>query len=143
MFVRTAEWIASAIGGAIFGFLGALVGFRTRLARIEDALTNQKAAADAAAKLHADELTDHRNDITAEAMRTERAFRESLEAMRRESDLRHEDNRRELRLVRKQQFLTLKMIADIARHTGADKRFDDAVWSALAADTDSDLRGSP
>jgi uncharacterized membrane protein YccC len=136
-FIRFAEWVASAIGGAVFGFLGALVGFRTRLQRIEDALSAQKTAADLVAEEHAKEITQHRDGIAAEAMRTERAFRESLEAMRKESDTRHEDNRRELRMLRRQQFLMLKMIADIARHTGADKRFDDAIWSALADDADA------
>jgi hypothetical protein len=123
IWIRVLEW-ALSMGG---GILAALVTFRVKLGTMESRLTQ-----------HEKELDRHKADISAEAIRGERAFRESLDAMRKETDTRHEDNRRELRLLRKQSFLTLKMIADIARHTGADKRFDDAIWSALAADRDDE-----
>ena len=128
--LRILEWVLSATGG----FLAALVTFRTKVALMDRRFDEQDKKIDEY-KTH---LADHRNDVMAEALRTERAFRDSLDAMRQESDERHEDNRGTLRLLRRQQFLTLKMIADIARHTGADKRFDDAIWSALAADQDEE-----
>lgn len=133
--LRLLEWFLSALGGALV----TLVAFRTKLALNDRELAAHKK--DVARELaeHASDLKEYRNDIAAEAMRAERAFRESLEALRRENDGRHDENRAQLRLMRRQQFLTLKMIADIARHTGADKRFDDEIWRALA-DGEEDKR---
>jgi len=131
-FMRMAEWAASALGGAVLGFLGAVTTFRTKLILNDKALEAHKEKVESELKLHADALAGHRNTITAEAMRAERAFRDSLEAMRRDSDERHEENRAQLRLIKRQQFLTLKALADIARVSGADKRFDDGIWKALA-----------
>jgi hypothetical protein len=133
--LKLLEWFLSAIGGA----LATLVAFRTRL-KIHDRRFDEQKERLAAQRLAIDEhkhaveesMRDHKETIATEAMRAERAVRDSLEAMRRESDARHEDNRSQIRLVRRQQFLTLKMIADIARQTGADKRFDDEIWRALA-----------
>jgi hypothetical protein len=134
IWIRILEW-ALSVGG---GVLAALVAFRLRLGNMDNKLTEHEKEIARVKEGYTTAITEHKNDVSVEAMRAERAFRDSLEAMRKETDTRHEDNRRELRLLRKQSFLTLKMIADIARHTGADKRFDDAIWSALAADRDDD-----
>jgi len=149
LFIRIAEWVASTIGGLIFGFLAAVVTFRTsmkmtdrRLAEHDAAIEKQNQAIKQASEAAQRDIDDHRESIALEAMRAERAFRESLDAMRAESekrhaesrrlnDERHEENRSQLRLVRRQQFLQLKMMADMARHSGADKRFDDQIWRAL------------
>jgi hypothetical protein len=131
LFIRVAEWVASALAGAILGFLSALTTFRTKQILAERDMVAHKAAVDAALKAQADALAGHRNTITAEALRAERAFRDSLEALRRENDVRHEENRTQLRLIKRQQFLTLKALADMARASGVDKRFDDAIWKAL------------
>jgi len=131
-FIRFAEWFASALGGAVLGFLGALTTFRTRQALNEKDLESHKQTVNAALEQQATALSNHRNTITAEALRAERAFRDSLEALRKENDARHEENRTQLRAIKRQQFLTLKAIADIARVSGADKRFDDVIWKALA-----------
>lgn len=123
--IRILEWIASAAGGALVTF----VGFRTKLAMMDGRMDRQDERLAEQNKV----IDDHRSDVAIEAMRGERALREAFDRLAKETNERHEDNQGQLRLVRSQQLLTLKMIADIARHTGADKRFDDEVWRLLAA----------
>ena len=108
--VRLLEWVASAIGGALV----ALVAFRTKLALQDGAIQQLK----------------------TDAIEAERRFADKLDELRRDTEARHNENARELRLLRRQQLITLKMIADIARQTGADKRFDDAIVQFLAAAND-------
>lgn len=122
--IRILEWIASAAGGALVTF----VGFRTKLAMMDGRMDRQDEKINEQIKA----IEDHRNDVAIEAMRGERALREAFDRLATETNDRHEDNQAQLRLVRSQQLLTLKMIADIARQTGADKRFDDEVWRLLA-----------
>jgi hypothetical protein len=122
--LRILEWIASAAGGALVTF----VGFRTKLAMMDGRMDRQDEKIEEQVK----SISDHRNNIAMEAMRAERSFRETIERLSSETNERHEDNQAQLRLMRSQQLLTLKMIADIARQTGADKRFDDEVWRLLA-----------
>lgn len=123
--LRILEWIASAAGGALVTF----VGFRTKLAMMDGRMDRQDEKIDDQNKA----IEDHRSSIAVEAMRGERALRDAFDRLAMDTNARHEDNQAQLRLVRSQQLLTLKMIADIARQTGADKRFDDEVWRLLAA----------
>jgi len=122
--LRVLEWGLSAAGG----FLAALVTFRMKILGMERDFAQLK-----------QDVQTQKADLMQAALRIERDLRQSIDALRKESDERHEMNRSDMRLMRSQQFLILKMVADIARHVGADKRFDDEVWRLLSAVTDTEL----
>jgi hypothetical protein len=99
----------------VTGFLGwlvALVTFRIRLQSIDTTLAK-----------HEKQLTDMHNDHTVELTR-----------LRLEINKRHEENQTRQNLTDRRQMFTLRLVADVARKLGTDKRVDDVVIEFLTSD---------
>lgn len=136
--LRPLEWLMSAAGGALV----ALVAFRTKIHLMDREIRSNKATADKeiqdlqkdileAIALFRETVREHRNDVTVETARAERATRDELSGLRTEVAKRHEENRRDLSVLRRQQLMTLQIVADLARASGTDKRLSDTVIRML------------
>jgi hypothetical protein len=132
VWIRVLEWVLSMGGGV----LAALVTFRLRLGNMDNKLTAHEKEIDRVRSDYVAAITSHKNDVSVEAIRAERAFRDALDSLRKESDTRHTDNLAEFRKSRRQNIVMLGLLADIARKVQVEKRYDDAIAQFLSEEID-------
>jgi len=133
------EWW-KLIAATALGFLGSLVSFRTRFYALKRDIDDERRARDAhkeevAEKLVAVEtriaesidairrsVEDRRNSESAAELRGEAHTRDALNAIRRDNDKNHEENRDRLRAMRQQLIAMVQLVGKIARVTqGVDQ----------------------
>lgn len=106
--LRVLEWIASAVGGALTGAMVAVVTFRTKLALLEQRLSD----------VERDRGRD-RQHLETELSRRDTVVDERLDT------------------IDKRQLITLRILADMARKLGVESRiFDDAVVRFINAENE-------
>lgn len=121
--LRIVEWALSFVGGAGAAF----VFFRTRLALIErqlDTLVQAEKKREAEATQRA---ADERNDDTVKEMRVAAAIRDAVTDAESALDTR-------LRTVESRLTMLIRLLADIAKQVGVEKRFTDDIVTMLADD---------
>jgi Mg2+ and Co2+ transporter CorA len=127
-----AEWWKVGAGGLI-GFLSSLVVFRTRLYGLKRDIDAERDARLAHERSMSDKLlaveeriaesvgrieqsiVDRQNSDVAAGLRDEAKSREALNAIRRDNDENHKENRERFRIMRQQLFAVVQLIAKIAR----------------------------
>jgi hypothetical protein len=132
VWIRVLEWVLSMGGGV----LAALVTFRLRLGTMDNKLREHEKDIERVRSDYVAAITTHKNDVSGEAIRSERAFRDALDRLREESDKRHNDNLAEFRKSRRQNIVMLGLLADIARKVQVEKRYDDAIAQFLSEEVD-------
>ena len=106
--------LLTSAAGAVFGYMLALVTFRTRLSKMDDKIARTEE--------RVDEL---QNTSTVELVR-----------LRAEIEQRHIENVARLASADRRQRFTLRLMADVARKIGVDNRVDDQVIAFLTESED-------
>jgi len=129
-----AEWWKVG-AAAVLGFLGSLVAFRTRLYALKRDVDDEKRQREEHKKAVEDKLlaietriaesmeaiqqsfAERRNSETASDVRGKAETRDALNAIRKDNDHNHLENRERLRIMRQQSIAMVQLLAKMARVT--------------------------